>query len=286
MKTSFDCLSCMIRQSLDGIRRAISDPDQRVIAARRMLRELSLLDFEASPPEQSGRLQKVLSEFSDDTNFYREEKARFTKVALDMLPALEQAVEESPDPFTSAVKLAVAGNVIDFGASDNVTVDGVRAVIESALKSPLLGVPEAFHEACTKARRILYLLDNAGETVFDRLLVERLPAGCVKLVARGAPILNDATLEDARMAGLDALAPVLSNGTFFPGTVLKHCPDAFQEEFARADLIVSKGQGNYESLRETDRPVFFLFRIKCSLVATDCGYPQGSNVVLRPYANG
>jgi uncharacterized protein with ATP-grasp and redox domains len=132
-----------------------------------------------------------------------------------------------------------------------------------------------------RAERILYLADNTGEIVLDRLLIERLPTDRVTVAVRGAPIINDATLEDAEYAGITDIVPVISNGAAAPGTVLSMCSETFVEHFDAADLIISKGQGNFETLEgRSDRPIAFLFRVKCNVVRRLSGYPVGSHVVL------
>jgi uncharacterized protein with ATP-grasp and redox domains len=125
------------------------------------------------------------------------------------------------------------------------------------------------------------LTDNAGEIVFDRFLIEQLPFDRVTVVVRGFPVINDATIADAETAGLTDIVEVMTNGSDAPGTILDDCSEEFRTRFAEADLIIAKGQGNYETLRECLRPIFFLLRVKCPLVANDLDCPVGS-MVLRP----
>ena len=115
----------------------------------------------------------------------------------------------------------------------------------------------------------LYLADNAGEIVFDRLLIERLPAEKVTLAVRGGAVLNDATLIDAENTGITELVEVIRNGSDAPGTILEDCSEEFKRCFAAADLIVAKGQGNYESLSHFKKKIYFLLTVKCSVVAQD-----------------
>jgi len=129
------------------------------------------------------------------------------------------------------------------------------------------------------AKSILYLADNAGEIVFDRLLIEQLPRERVTVAVRGAPILNDVTWVDATTVGVDTLVKVIDNGSDAPGTVLADCSDAFQKQFAEADLIISKGQGNFETLSDSPENIFFLFKAKCPVVADQVGCPVGTQVL-------
>jgi len=179
------------------------------------------------------------------------------------------------------VRLAIAGNIIDLGAKSGLTEDEARQTAATALEQPLIGALAELREAVSRARRILYLCDNAGEIVFDRVLIGQLPRGAVTVAVRGHAVINDATREDAEAAGLSELAEVIDNGSAMPGTVLADCSPEFRRRFAEADLVIAKGQGNCESLHAERAPLFCLFRVKCAIVATHCGHPVGSHVVWQ-----
>ena len=137
-----------------------------------------------------------------------------------------------------------------------------------------------------RSRILILAADNAGEVILDRLLVEELPADRVTLVVRGSPVINDATMEDAEVAGLTSLVKVMDNGSDVPGTIAVACSQAFQDRLRRADLVIAKGQGNYETLSEQPGDVFFLLKIKCPVIARDIGLDLGRNVVLRRNRQG
>jgi uncharacterized protein with ATP-grasp and redox domains len=208
-------------------------------------------------------------------------------MALEILPELERIVASAADPFSAAVRMAIAGNVIDFGAPGGVT-DDLRRELVGALDRPLTGGGEAavarLREAASAARSILYLTDNAGEIVLDRLLIERLPRGAVTVAVRSAPAINDALVEDAETAGLDRLAEVIGSGSTIPGTLVDQCFSSFVERFRAADLVISKGQGNYETMSDERGPIFFLLRAKCQVVAAQLGCEQGDFVVWEAEA--
>ncbi|HQL22759.1 MAG TPA: ARMT1-like domain-containing protein, partial [Opitutaceae bacterium] len=208
-------------------------------------------------------------------------KQRFNRLARELLPPLAEAVAQSADSFAAAVRLAIAGNIIDLGAKSGLTEDEARQTAATALEQPLIGALAELREAVSRARRILYLCDNAGEIVFDRVLIGQLPRGAVTVAVRGHAVINDATREDAEAAGLAELAEVIDNGSAMPGTVLADCSPEFRRRFAEADLVIAKGQGNYESLHAERAPLFCLFRVKCAIVATHCGHPVGSHVVWQ-----
>ncbi|HET6493932.1 MAG TPA: ARMT1-like domain-containing protein [Thermoleophilia bacterium] len=138
-----------------------------------------------------------------------------------------------------------------------------------------------FRKAIAGARSILFLADNCGEIVLDRLLIEQMPRDRLTIAVRGAAVLNDATLDDARVAGLDTLAPVIDNGSDAPATLLADCARDFRRIFREAEVIIAKGQGDYESLSDVDGHFFFLFKVKCPVVARHAGLPLNAHALLR-----
>jgi len=172
-------------------------------------------------------------------------------------------IAESQDPFGLAVRLSIAGNVIDLGVDGGITESIARQSIKNTLHEPFEGDTNELKQSIDAADRILYLADNAGEIVFDRLLIEQMPTDRVTLVVRGGPILNDATIEDARSAGMCELVEVIDNGSDAPGTVLEDCSEAFRKRFAQANLVISKGQGNFETLSDNQANISFMFKVKC-----------------------
>lgn len=155
------------------------------------------------------------------------------------------------------------------------------ASIESALDVAVNGDIDEFRKALESAGRILYLADNAGEIVFDRALIGMLPAGRVTVAVRGKPVINDATMSDAVVAGIPDIAAVIDNGSDAPGTVLADCSPAFIAEYRNSDLVVSKGQGNYETLSDEKKNIFFLLKIKCRVVASHSGFGIGTHALIR-----
>jgi len=181
----------------------------------------------------------------------------------------------------TATRLAIAGNMIDTAINGNISEADVHQAVQQALSEPFYREQERFHQAVAKARSILYLADNAGEIAFDRLLIEQISPERVTLVVRGTPVLNDATLVDAQAVGLDAIVEIIDNDSDAPGTLLDDCSQEFRRRFAGADLIIAKGQGNYESLRNQPGNLFFLFKIKCPLVANHLMQPVGTQVLAH-----
>jgi len=189
----------------------------------------------------------------------------------------------------AAVKLSIIGNIIDYGAKNSLNVveeiDHLfqgNFTINNENNSTTFKYNQ-FKESLNKVNNIIYLADNAGEVVFDRLLIEELVEELgeqVIYVVRGKPIINDALIEDALFCGINEITKIISSGSDAPGTLLEYCSPEFIRLYQKAELIISKGQGNYEALSEEDRPIFFLFRAKCPVIAEDVGCKVGDIVLV------
>jgi len=279
MKTPLDCIPCLLRQATEAIQLCPNTTEGAHMAIREMLLASTTMDFSQSPPFNSGALQAQVRAITGIEDPYAEVKKRFNRMALELLPPLAEAVRTSADPFAAAVRLAIAGNVIDLGAKSGLSEEEAADTARRALDQVLHGDLEGLRNAASRASRILYLCDNAGEIVFDRILLDQLPSERLTVVVRGKAVLNDATREDASTAMISPRYEVVDNGSALPGTVLADCSESFRERFANAELILAKGQGNFETLHDCGAPLFCLFRVKCATVATHCGYPMGSHVV-------
>jgi uncharacterized protein with ATP-grasp and redox domains len=218
---------------------------------------------------------------TDNRDPYQEMKARFNRLALQIYPVLAERVTHSEDPWKTAIRLTIAGNVMDMAVNSRLSDSHVRDGIDLALTSPFVGDVEEFSKAISKAERILYLADNTGEIVLDRLLIERMPLERVTVVVRGSPVINDATMIDAEATRLTELVEVIDNGSDAPGTLLHDCSEAFVKRFDKADLIIAKGNGNYETLSEVDRDIFFALKVKCPVIARDLSCQVGTLVLRR-----
>jgi hypothetical protein len=214
-----------------------------------------------------------------DSDPYQGVKVEGTRSALALYPHLKALVGASADPLDTAVRVSIAGNIIDFGVRDD--VPDLWATVERVLKAPLaVDHLAALRSALATADHVLFLADNAGETVFDRVLIETLEPPVLYAV-KGGPVLNDATRQDALAAGLATCSTVVENGSRAPGTVLELCSTQFRDTFAGAPLIIAKGQANYETLSEAGPRVFCLLQVKCPVIADDVGTPVGSAVVRQ-----
>lgn len=281
MKTYHDCIPCFVKQTLSVLEMINCNDNDREKIIRTVLQHMSRIDFHLSPPEMARTIHRLIRETSGDSDPFSDEKIRYQDLALQLLPQLEQNMLLSDDPFKSAILLAIAGNSIDHGVYHDLSEQQVLNSLEQSLNVPLIGDTYQFLNAINKAKSILYLGDNAGEIVLDKLLLLQLPLEKTTFAVRGGPILNDALMADAEQAGITELVPVIDNGDDTPGTLLKYCSKEFQETFKRADLIIAKGQGNYETLSDEEGDIFFLLKAKCSVVAKNIGCEIGSSILYH-----
>jgi uncharacterized protein with ATP-grasp and redox domains len=201
-----------------------------------------------------------------------------TRQALALYPQLPGRLWRAADPLDTALRLSIAGNIIDLGPDHEYDL---WATIERVLSQPFARDDRAaLRHRLDRADGVLYLADNAGETVFDRILIEALDVPVTYAVKAG-PVLNDATIQDARAAGVGKAATLVDTGSDAPGTILSRCALAFRTLYDAAELIMAKGQANYETLSGAGRGVFFLLQTKCPVIARDVGVPVGSIVVAQ-----
>ncbi|MDT8390655.1 MAG: ARMT1-like domain-containing protein [Lentisphaeria bacterium] len=281
MRTQLDCLPCFVRQSLEAAREITSD--QRVIEAsmREVLTIAATFDYHLSPPEMGQMIHRVLRRNVNHPDPYREIKKRSTRKALAYADEIRARVAAAENTFETALRFAIAGNIMDFALTTLWDEDRIEASLEKAVRQPLnQRLARDLEQVVREADTVLYLGDNAGETVFDRLFIEQFP-GAPKVIyaVKGGPIINDATLEDAREAGLDRVAELLENGNDAPGTVLSQVSDEFARIYDQADVVIAKGQANFETLNTADRTIYFLTQMKCPTIAESYGYHVGDWIV-------
>jgi len=280
MNTAFECIPCFVRQAVKAVEMAGGDGPRKARLLRQLLRDIAGADWNVLPVSIAQRIQRSIRAATGATDPYRDLKDRMNRMAMNLLPALHAALARQPDPRVAVVRLAIAGNLLDAGAKTQIPLEDLPRHLDAIWQQPLCGDMAALFQAAERAHCILYLADNAGEIVFDRLLIEALPAEKITVFVRGAPVLNDATLADAAVAGLPEIAPVFDNGSDAPGTLLTDCSENFRAWFERADLILAKGQGNYETLVDAPKNIFFLFTVNCPVVARLASAAIGSLMVL------
>lgn len=236
-----------------------------------------------SPPVRASRIHALVRAASGNPDPYRTAKAEATAHALSLYSSLRQRIDSAEDPVDLAVRIAIAGNIIDLGVADSYDLE---ASIERVISQPLaIDYMARLKQAVSEADELLFLADNAGETVMDRLLIETLNKPTTYVV-KGGPAVNDATREDAIAAGLDELCTLIDNGAAILGTLFDQCAPALKQRFDSAALIIAKGMANYESLHGSRRGLFFLLQSKCAVVSAHLGVAEKSLIVLEDEQGG
>jgi len=284
LKACLECVPCFLRQALEAVKMSTDDEMVREKALREVMAYLLNVEWTNTLPELGTNVHRMVKKVTNNVDPYKQLKEKYNKIAQELYPELKLIVENSGDPLLTAVKLAVAGNAIDFGPKTDINLE---CEVQNVLKGELaINDIDQLTQAFLKSKSALYLADNAGETFFDRILIEILLKQNVKVTyaVKDAPILNDATFQDAEIAGISQMVKVMSIGTDCTGILFKECSDNFLSEFERADLIISKGQGNYESLNDVKgKEIFFLLKIKCSIIADDVGVETSSLILKRTF---
>ena len=285
MRTSFDCLPCIVRQAVDASRMVTSDESVLLGIMRLVFARLAGAELCATPPEIVREVHRLIRNELHDPDPFLAIKQRSTRRAIESAASARATIDAAPDPFAAALAFSIAGNILDFGMrsdwNESIIADSFSKALERSTQFDRTAVARLQGEIAA-ADTILVLGDNAGETVFDRLLIERFPPGRnVVYAVKSSPVINDATMDDAVAAGIEALATIVPNGADIPGTVLSECSTEFREIFQTADVVMSKGQGNFETLNENQRKIWFLFQVKCPVIAKHYGYGVGDWMVLE-----
>ena len=295
MKTYLDCIPCFFKQALEASRIAGADQKTQKKVFDKLSGILSDISLTSSPPEIGRVIYGLVNEITSKKDPYRKIKDKSNKLALKLYDRLKEKVFRSDDRLLTAVKLAISGNIIDYGVKNSLDVDKELNKILQEERKTLKKENERFFnfshfkQVLSKAEGILYLADNAGETVFDRILIEEIKRSDkdkkVIYAVKEKPVINDALVEDAYKCGIDKIAKIISCGSDAPGTVLSLCSKYFLKVYKQSDMIISKGQGNFEALSQQKRPIFFLFMAKCSVVAKDVGCNVGDAILLYNSTN-
>jgi len=283
MKTYLDCIPCFFRQGLEAARMATQDEEKQRKILDEIAKELPQIPLNSTPPEMGRKIHKIVRQIAGSSDPYKKIKDKYNKIALGLYPELRESVKKAKDPLLMGIRVAIAGNIIDFGVNNYANID-IEQEIDKILKQDFAVFDYiSFRKALEHTDELLYIADNSGEVVFDRVLIETIIEKSKKkviYVVREKPIINDATIEDALFCGIDKVARVISSGSDGPGTFLSLATNEFRTYFNRAKLIISKGQGNYETLSEVDKSIFFLLKAKCPVIAKDLGCKAG-DIVLK-----
>jgi uncharacterized protein with ATP-grasp and redox domains len=277
MKTSLMCMECNIKQVVKVSKFLGVDPLLQEQVSQKVFQHLSSVTFDDFNPLVMGKTFDIIKQVYESEDPYFDIKKDFNDLILSLYPSLKQRVTESKNPLDEALKLALLGNVIDFGARHTFTKESLIKQIEHASKIHFtINHSEMLFDQLRHAKTLFYIGDNAGEIIFDKLFIETIkeffPNVNVTFGVRGGPILNDVTMKEATYVKMDEVTHILSSGVAYPGTVVTKCNQDFQQAFLESDVVISKGQGNFEGLSDEQRPhLYFLLLAKCTYVADTLG---------------
>ena len=283
MKTYLDCYPCFLRHGLEAGRIAGLGEVQQKEILDEIMKVLQEMAPEVTPPELAQVIHRRIREMAGGIDPYKKIKEQQNELMLSVENSLMKQVETTERPLIAAIRLAGACNAIDMGP---IRTWNTREELIEQLRHPNLDHFDLNEllDSLSKARRLLYVADNAGEIVGDKLLLSVLKREVplnITVAVRGGPILNDATVEDALRVGMDTLGNIITTGSDAPGAILSHCSKEFIESFQLADVVIAKGQGNYEALEGCEKEnLFFLLQVKCGVVARDIGVSEGK-ITLR-----
>jgi len=290
MKTYLECVPCFFKQALEACSIIGVDENITRVIINKIAEIIPFFSVETTPPEMGRIIHQIVQSITNNSDPYKELKEKSNKLAFQLYPNLKDKINCSNDKFLVAVKLAISGNIIDYGAKNSLNLEKEIEKIffedfEKMNEEAAIFNYSEFKNDLNRVKSILYLGDNAGETVFDRLLLEQLKEDYPQIkkifyAVKEKPIINDALYGDALFCGIDKYADIISSGCDAPGTILKFCSSEFLEFYKKVDLIISKGQGNYEALSEEKTPIYFLLKVKCPVLGKHLGANLGS-IVLR-----
>ncbi|QSX33137.1 DUF89 family protein [Shewanella avicenniae] len=283
MKTSAACIACLTRQAAEAAKQACTDEAQAEQVLQRVLAQTAAFDLSLSPPEMAQLIHRVLRQETDCHDPYAKMKAQSAAIALSLAHNAKREIACADDPFEAALRFAIAGNIIDFGALPIAAFEHAPQILDKALVQPIDTAMVAQLKAeLQTAERVLILADNVGETFFDKLLIEQLPPHVEVIYAvKASPVINDATEADTVDAGIAALAKVIDTGCDAPGVPLAQCSVSFKHYFDSADVVIAKGMANFESLHDAEREIYFLTQIKCWVMAERSAFAVGDWVITK-----
>ncbi len=283
MKTNLDCIYCIIQKADERCEKLNSDQNQKLIFMKNVFSLIGESKEDVTAPYLSKCVNDLLLSEFGSTEDYSELKTKYNKLMLGLEDTIEKKINSDDDPLLSALRYAMVGNFIDFAAMDTIDSKKLNELIRTAKAQNIdQSLYTSFCRELSSSKNLVYLLDNAGEIVFDKLFIKTIKAKYPNLqitaIVRGVPVFNDVTLTDAKEVGLDKVVPVFDNGTDIPGTQLDKIGEDAKKAIENADLIISKGQGNFETLYGCGKNIYYIFLCKCDLFVRRFQLPQFSGV--------
>lgn len=291
MNVYLECIPCFFKQAIEASRLSKASAEKQIRILREIAKKISTAELSCSPPEMGKIVYGSVRKVTRSQDPYKKIKIKSNKLALALYPKLTSSIQRSKNSLLKAVRLAIAGNIIDYGVKNSLDIDAELSRIlnmeDRAIRdeNPALFNFNAFQKSVKDSKTILYIGDNAGEIVFDKLLITEIKRlykdKSIFYAVRGKPIINDALKEDAMQCGLGDVARIISSGLDIPGTVLSLCSRKFLDIYRKADMVISKGQGNFEALSDKSKNIFFLFMAKCLVLARHINCKIGDIILYK-----
>lgn len=294
MKTYLDCIPCFYRQAIAAGRLANLAPDVQKKIVIELSKNIEMFLSDYSPPEIARMVYDIVNKHANTEDVYKKIKEQNNECVLALYQKLKERAKVAEDDLLLTTELAIAGNIIDYGAKNFLDTKNEIDEIFSGTSELLQANNKVifnfieFKNQINNSRQILYLADNAGEVVFDKLLMETIKQhnSTVKIyyAVKEKPIINDAVMQDALQCSINEVATIISSGSSLSGTLLPYCNHNFLQLFNQSDMIISKGQGNFEGLHQAERDIYFLFIAKCSVIAEMIEGEIGNMILLYKQA--
>ena len=267
MKLSATCMNCLVQRQMENIR-DFEDEELKSNYMRKVLSIISEANEHETSPVIIAKINKLHQEYFNSPYSFDLLKKQYNLMMLQKEESIWSKIQASSDSLLEAMKYSRIGNYIDFSAMGSIDEDKLNYLLESVHKEYIESSKyQRFLKDLQNANELVYLTDNCGEVVLDKLFIkcisDMFPEVHITIIVRGKMVLNDATMEDAMMVGLMEISDVIDNGTEIAGTCLEQVNNRAKECIEAADVIISKGQGNFETLNGCGLNIYYLFLCKC-----------------------
>ncbi|OOM70596.1 ARMT1-like domain-containing protein [Clostridium sp. BL-8] len=284
MKIHDKCLPCVVNQAIKVAN--ITGVNNKEELLRKVFTYLSKMDFEATTPEIIGEVFGMIKEQMNNPDPYKETRNYYNSLFLKLLPEFEKKIDQVANSFQLAVKYAIVGNIIDFNPIHNTLLEDIFDYFEKMERLELaIDDSRTLMEDVLNSKILLYLGDNCGEICMDKIFLKKIkklnPNVKILFGVRGKPVVNDSIAEDAYAVGIDEYAEIIDNGDGSLGTVLNRTSREFKEIYKNADVVIAKGQANYECLSEEKKNIYFLLMTKCDVIANDIGVEKKKMICMK-----
>lgn len=285
VRLNSQCIRCLVKKQMENFDNNIAE-NQKVQYMQEVLKIIAQAGPSEGGPVISGRIFELQKRMFGEKVDYKPIKHLYNQMMLDMEYEISQKIENSEDPLKQALKYAMTGNYIDFGALSNVDNEKLMELLEQAGKNAVSQEEyQALREDLKRGGKLVYLTDNCGEVVLDKLLIKQLkkeyPDLDITVIVRGQEVLNDATMEDAKQIGMTDIVKVIGNGSDIAGTYEEEISREALDMINQADVIIAKGQGNFETLWGCGRNIYYMFLCKCELFTERFGVKQFEGILVN-----